>query len=154
VTADERPVGRPSDGAMWASVAETVRQVILPALDDDPHTRQVAIHLVGLATYAGRRGQDPAPVRIDQIADLLDRAAQAGDPLVNGRWTAGAARPPVEVLAAAGAVLAAAVETDATDHGGGGVRDDLRAILVRQLDDDLATEDVLLGAFRGRLPDG
>jgi hypothetical protein len=158
VTAGERPVGRPSDGAMWASVAETVRQVILPALGDDPHTRQVAIHLVGLATYAGRRGQDPVPARIDEIADLLDRAAQAGDPLVNGRWTAGAARTSVEVLAAAGAVLAAAVENDVAGHRAGdeahATRRDLRAILVRQLDDDLATEDVLLGAFRGRLPDG
>jgi hypothetical protein len=34
------------------------------------------------------------------------------------------------------------------------VRDDLRAVLLRHLDEDLATEDVLLGAFRGRLPDG
>jgi hypothetical protein len=51
-------------------------------------------------------------------------------------------------------VLSAAAQTDATGDDGGGVRDELRAVLVRQLDDDLATEDVLLGAFRGRLPDG
>ena len=25
------------DDALWASVAETVRQVVLPALDDDAH---------------------------------------------------------------------------------------------------------------------
>jgi hypothetical protein len=154
VTGDERSVGRPSDGALWASVAETVRQVILPTLDDDPHTRQVAIHLVGLATYAGQRGPDPTPTRIDEIADLLDAAARAGDPLVTGRWTAGGPRTPADVLAAAGAVLAAAVQTDAAGDDGGGVRDELRAVLVRQLDDDLAAEDVLLGAFRGRLPDG
>jgi hypothetical protein len=154
VTGDERSVGRPSDGALWASVAETVRHVILPTLDDDPHTRQVAIHLVGLATYAGQRGRDPTPTRIDEIADLLDAAARAGDPLVTGRWTAGAQRTPADVLAAAGAVLAAAVQTDAAGDDGGGVRDELRAVLVRQLDDDLATENVLLGAFRGRLPDG
>jgi hypothetical protein len=114
----------------------------------------VAIHLVGLATYAARRGPDPTPVRIDEIADLLDAAARAGDALVTERWTAGAPRTPAEVLSAAGAVLSAAVETDAPDDDGGGIRDELRAVLVRQLDDDLATEDVLLGAFRGRLPDG
>jgi hypothetical protein len=156
VTGDERPMGRPSDGAMWASVAETMRQVILPALDDDPHTRQVAIHLVGLATYARRRGPDPVPARIDELADLLDAAAEAGDPLVSGRWTAGAARAPAEVLAAAGTVLAAAVEAagDPAEREAPAVRDELRAVLLRHLDEDLATEEVLLGAFRGRLPDG
>jgi hypothetical protein len=158
VTDDERPMGRPSDAAMWASVAETMRHVILPALGDDPHTRQVAIHLVGLAAYAGRRGPDPVPGRIDEIADLLDAAASAGNPLVSGRWRAGAARTAAEVLAAAGSVLAAAVETDVRiDEVGGEVgtlRHDLRAVLLRHLDDDLATEEVLLGAFRGRLPDG
>jgi hypothetical protein len=73
---------------------------------------------------------------------------------VTGLWTAGAPRAPAVVLAAAGAVLSAAVQTDATDDAGGGIRDELRAVLVRQLDADLVTEDVLLGAFRGRLPDG
>jgi hypothetical protein len=34
------------------------------------------------------------------------------------------------------------------------VRARLRPLLLNQLDADLATEDVLLGAFRGRLPDG
>ena len=33
------------------------------------------------------------------------------------------------------------------------VRTRLRPLLVDQLDADLAGEDVLLGAFRGRLPD-
>lgn len=158
MTDDARPIGRPSDDAMWASVAETMRQVVLPALGDDPHTRQVAIHLVGLATYAGRRGPDPVPARIDEIADLLDSAALADDAIVSGRWTAGADRTPTEVLAAAASLLAAAAGTDDADGDMGGradkVRDDLRAVLLRHLDEDLATEDVLLGAFRGRLPDG
>ena len=159
MTADERPVGRPSEGALWASVAETVQKVVLPALGDDPHTRQVAIHLVGLATYAGRRGPDPTPARIDELADVLDAAARTGDPLVDGRWTEGSPRTPEDVLSAAGAVLAAAAEADGTDEAGPdetglAVRDDLRMVLLRQLEEDLATEDVLLAAFRGRLPDG
>ena len=130
---------------------------MLPALGDDPHVRQVAIHLVGLASYAGRRGPDPMPARIDELADLLDAAARAGSPLVAGRWTEGSPRTANDVLTAAGAVLAAAAESDTMDtpdDGGDAVRDDLRAALLRHLDEDLATEDVLLGAFRGRLPDG
>ena len=58
------------------------------------------------------------------------------------------------MLSAAGAVLAAAAETDHIDQCGMAVRDDLRKVLLRHLDEDLATEDVLLAAFRGRLPDG
>jgi hypothetical protein len=62
------------------------------------------------------------------------------------------------VLAAAASLLAAAAGTDDADGDMGGradkVRDDLRAVLLRHLDEDLATEDVLLGVFRGRLPDG
>ena len=155
----ERPVGRPSEGALWASVAETVRRVVLPALGDDPHTRQVAIHLVGLATYADRRGPDPLPARIDELADVLDAAARAGATLVDGRWTDGSPRTPDDVLSAAGAVLAAAAEADSLDEAGPdeaglAVRDVLRRVLLRHLDEDLATEDVLLAAFRGKLPDG
>jgi hypothetical protein len=57
-------------------------------------------------------------------------------------------------MAAAGAVLADAVDGDDADADLLAARDALRAILVRHLDEDLATEDVLLAAFRGRLPDG
>jgi hypothetical protein len=154
MNADERPAGRPGEGALWASVAETVQHVVLPALGDDPHVRQVAIQLVGLATYAGRRGPDPMPARIEELAGLLDAAARADSPLVAGRWTEGSLRSPEAVLSAAGAVLAAAAASDRVDDGGDAMRDDLRAALLRHLDEDLATEDVLLGAFRGRLPDG
>ena len=63
------------------------------------------------------------------------------------------------MLSAAGAVLAAAAEADSLDEAGPdeaglAVRDVLRRVLLRHLDEDLATEDVLLAAFRGKLPDG
>lgn len=154
MTGAERPLGRPSEGALWASVAETVQHVVLPALGDDPHVRQVAVHLIGLATYAGRRGPDPLPARIDELADVLDAAARAGDSLVVEQWADGSPRTPQDVLSAVGGVLAVAARADGADESGGAVRNDLRAVLLRHLDEDLATEDVLLAAFRGRLPDG
>jgi len=49
-------------------------------------------------------------------------------------------------------VLAAAVDADEVAQRD--VRRRLRPLLLDQLDTDLASEDVLLGAFRGRLPDG
>ena len=145
-----RSAGRAT--ALWASVAETVRQIILPALDDDPHTRQVAIHLVGLATYAGRRGPDPIADRVDEIADLLDAAARRG-PAGDRAMDRGAPRTPADVLAAAGAVLSAAGKPTprTTTRTGSGTS---CAVLVRQLDADLATEDVLLKVPCGGCPDG
>ena len=159
MTADERPVGRPSEGALWASVAETVQQVVLPALGDDPHTRQVAIQLVGLATYAGpaRAGPDARPDRRAGRSSSTPRPGPAS-PLVAGRWTEGSPRTPDDVLTAAGRRAGSRRGSRRpgrrSDDGGDAVRDDLRAALLRHLDEDLATEDVLLGAFRGRLPDG
>jgi hypothetical protein len=145
-TDGERAINRPSDGALWTSIAETLQRVVLPALGDDPHTRQVAIQLVGLATYGGRRGPDPTPARVDEVADVLGS-------------TVGAERTPVAVMQAAADLLVAAVDADSgqadqLDVATLAVRDDLRSVLLRHLDEDLATEDVLLGAFRGRLPDG
>lgn len=146
MTDGDRAINRPSDGALWASVAETLQRVVLPALGDDPHTRQVAIQLVGLATYGHQRGPDPTPARIAEIADVLGSSV-------------GADRSPAAVLQAAADLLVAAVDADGgqadqLDAELVAVRDRLRLVLRRHLEEDLATEDVLLGAFRGRLPDG
>jgi hypothetical protein len=46
----------PSQDACWASVRQTLRDVILPQLSDE-HARQTAIHLIGLADFQLNRTQ-------------------------------------------------------------------------------------------------
>jgi hypothetical protein len=146
-------IGRPSEGAMWTSMVATLRDVVLPGLDD-PHRRQVAIHLMGLAAYAHDRGADPNPARAIELASALDGLLRDGNELVSRHWREGTAPEPQEALAATSAVLVAAVDPDG-DSGDGAARAQavLRPILARHLADDLAAEEVMLRAFRGVVPD-
>ena len=146
-------IGRPSDAAMWTSMVATLREVDLPGLDD-PHRRQVAIQLMGVAAYARDRGADPTPARVAEVATALDGLARDGNRLVQRHWNEDAAPDPQQVLAAASAVLVAAVDArgDADDDAGRAQRV-LRPILARHLADDLAAEEVMLRAFRGVVPE-
>jgi hypothetical protein len=158
VVTDPSPVGeigRPSDAAMWTSVVATLREVVLPGLDD-PHRRQVAIHMMGVAAYARDRGADPNPARASELALALDGLVRDGNELAQRHWREGTAPDPHDVLAATSAVLVAAVDAGPGDGSG----DDasraqaaLRPILARHLADDLAAEDVMLRAFRGVVPE-
>jgi hypothetical protein len=148
-------IGRPSDAAMWTSMVATLHDVVLPGLDD-PHRRHVAIHLMGVAAYARDRGADPNPARALELASALDGLVRDGNELARRHWREGAAPDPQDVLAATSAVLVAAVDAGS----GGGSGDDasraqaaLRPILARHLADDLATEEVMLRAFRGVVPE-
>ena len=145
-------IGRPSDVAMWTSVVATLRDVVLPGLDD-PHRRQVAIHLMGLAAYARDRGADPTPARTTELAAALDGLVRDGNEVVRRHRREGAAPDPREVLAAVSAVLVAAVDDRAGSDDAARAQAVLRPILARHLADDLAVEDVLLRAFRGVVPD-
>ena len=144
------PIGRPTDAALWASVEATLRRAVLPGIAD-PHTRQVVVQLVGLAAYARDRGPDPTADRVDELARELDRLVGDGHPLLAGRWSSEHARDAGAVMTACADVLAAAVDADEAARRD--VRRRLHPLLVDHLDTDLASEDVLLGAFRGRLPD-
>jgi hypothetical protein len=148
----EPVIGWLTDDALWASMAATLRDVVLPDVTD-PHHRQVVIQLVGLAAYAHDRGPDPTPARVSEVAAALDALAGEGNALVAARWPDDADDAGA-VMRVAGEVLADAVERDDADADALAARDALRTVLVRHLDEDLATEDVLLAAFRGRLPDG
>lgn len=144
-------LGRPSDDALWASVIATLRNVILPAVDDE-HARLAAIGLVGLAGYARHRGSDPTSIRVDELADVLD--ALAANAIVAPHWSAGALRDRATVMAACSAVLAAAIDaddaqSDEVEHA----RAALRPLLLAHLDEDLASDIAMLDAFRGKLPD-
>lgn len=148
-------IGRPSDAAMWTSMVATLREVVLPGLDD-PHRRQVAIHLMGVAAYARDRGADPNPARASELAAALDGLVRDGNELAQRHWREGAPAEPREVLTATSSVLVAAVDAPAVDGPGGDAgraQAVLRPILARNLTDDLAAEEVMLRAFRGVVPD-
>ena len=136
---------------MWASVASTLQDVILPGIDD-VHHRQVVVQMIGMAAYARDRGPDPSARRVGELADGLDALARSGNSVVTARWSPGSSRVPADVMTAVGEVLAACV--DLTDADPVAAQETLRPVLVRHLTEDLAAEDVLLRAFRGRLPDG
>jgi hypothetical protein len=92
----------------------------------DPFVRETTIQLIGLAIYARDRGDDESDQRLVELALALGPAGGQ------------------DVLRSCTAVL-----SDPEHQAYGAVRQ----ILVRHLDEDLASEAVLLEAFRGRLPD-
>ena len=117
---------RPSDEAIWASVANTLRTTVLPQVSD-PQARSATIHLIGLATYASRRGPDPDSDRLTELTAALGGAGGQ------------------DVLRSCFVVLAD------PDHAAyDAVRDTFR----RHLEQDLATEAALLQAQRGQVPGG
>jgi hypothetical protein len=140
-------VHEPSDAAMWRAVEATVRDVLLPSVGDD-WARVIAVQLVGMAHFAATRPADPTPARVAELAAVLDRLSQ--NPVVTPHWPV-AESAPKAVLGAAGAVLAGAVARD--DAAGDEVRAELRPVVSRHLDDDLAVTGMLLPYFRGQLPD-
>jgi hypothetical protein len=140
-------LGEPTDAAMWRSVEATVRDVLLPALTDD-WARVTAIQLLGMAQLATTRPPDPTSRRVAELAQVLDRLGD--NPLVAPHW-AGPAASPEAVLAAVGSVLAGAVARD--DAASDEVRAELRPVVVRHLDEDLAVTGPLMPYFRGQLPD-
>ena len=133
---------RPSDDAIWASIATTLREAVLPAVGDE-WARQSVIQLVGLAEYARSRPADDTPARRDRLRVAL--GSLEGNPLVG--WRAGDDDPE---QAAARALVAAVGRTDADADA---VRNALRPVLLADLDADLSATESLDAAFRGRLPD-
>ncbi|HEY0518970.1 MAG TPA: hypothetical protein VGC84_05705 [Ilumatobacteraceae bacterium] len=117
---------RPSDEAIWASVAQTLRRTVLPYVSD-PQARSATIQLIGLATYASRRGPDVEGERIAELTKALGGAA--GQDLMRSCF----------------AVLA---DPDHPAH------EDIRSIFERHLEQDLASEEALLQARRGQVPGG
>ncbi|MEY2400764.1 MAG: hypothetical protein QOJ08_875 [Ilumatobacteraceae bacterium] len=107
-------------------MADTLRSTVLPNVTD-PHVRNATIQLIGLATYAARRGTDPSQRRRDELAVAL--GASAGQ----------------DVLRSCMAVLADPYHR---------VHSTIREILERHLGEDLESEAVLLKAYRGELPGG
>lgn len=139
-------MAEPTDEQLWRGFEHTVRDVLLPAIGDE-WARAAAIQLVGLARYAATRPHGRVEANTAELARVLDTLA--GNPIV--------ARVPrssdsaADVLAAAGAALAAAVDDDGQD--GDEIRAVLRPVVTRQLDDELAITAPLIPYFRGQVDD-
>lgn len=115
---------RLSDAALWASIAATLRNTVLPNLTD-AHARDATIQMIGLATYAERRGSDPTRRRHEELSAAL--GAGAGQ----------------DVMRSCIAVLADPYHRDNTL---------IREILERHLDEDLENEAALLSALQEQVP--
>jgi hypothetical protein len=140
-------VPEPSDAEIWRSVEATVRDVLLPAIDDEG-ARIIAVQLVGMVRLARERPPDPVPGRVAELTAILDELG--ANPVVSQHWPiqgGGAAA----VLGATGAALASAVAR--TDAAGDEVRARLRPVVRRHLDEDLAVTSELVPYYRGQLPD-
>ena len=135
-------MAEPTDEQLWRGVEHTVRQVLLPAIEDE-WARAAAIQLVGLARYAAARPLGIAQANAAELGEVL--AALVANPIVAAGSTADAA-------AAAGAALAAAVDDDGPD--GDEIRSVLRPVVLRQLADELAVTALLVPYFRGQIDDG
>ncbi len=140
-------MAEPTDRQMWRAVEATVRNVLLPSITDD-WARVAAVQLVGLARYAERRPPEPLPEQAAELRATLDRLT--ANPIVAAHLVPSDAAD-ADVMRAVGAVLADAARRD--DPPADEIRLQLRPIVRRQLDDDLASTGMLMPYFRGELPD-
>ena len=136
----------PTDAEIWRSVETTVRDVLLPAIDDE-WARIIAVQLVGMVHLARERPPDPLPERLAELTTILDELRD--NPVVAAQWPNGD-RGPAAVLGAVSAALAGAVGR--ADAAGDEVRTRLRPVVRRHLDEDLAVTSGLMPYFRGQLP--
>lgn len=138
----------PPDAELWRSVETTLRTVVLPSLTED-WAKVAAVQLIGIARLAiTRPTDDPLPARVAELAAALDGLRDHD--VVAARWSESSDDPDV-VLGAVSQVLAAVVAAD--DRSSRVVRDVLRPIVSRHLDEDLVVTAPLAPYFRGQLPD-
>ena len=135
-------IERPDDREILASVAATLRSEVYPELHPG-WARSTVAQLVALCELALQRGTDPEPQHRAELAAALDD-------LIANPIVIESIRPEMSSWEQAAAVLATAAPR--TDRAAIEVQRRLRPLLVRQLDDELATAAAMLAGFRGRLP--
>ena len=119
-------IDRPTDEAIWASVANTLLTAVLPHVSD-PQARSSALQVIALASYASRRGPDLGNERREELAAAL--GGSAGQDLMRSCF-----------------VVLADPKHSANQP--------LREILQRHLEEDLKVEAELLKVRRGQVSGG
>ncbi|MDP6828458.1 MAG: hypothetical protein QF515_15310 [Pseudomonadales bacterium] len=138
----------PTDNDLWHCMSETMRSVILPCLDD-PWARVALIRLIGLAEYAPRRGEDPIEQRTRDLTDCVDGLTLKFESLrqfLPADWPGEGAAATMDVCAK---LLSEAVGDDSEQAQA--VRDELKPLLLCQLDEDFALTSPLIMSFAGGL---
>ena len=144
--ADPVGSGALTDAEILRSVETTVLEVLLPALRADAEwATATAVQLVGLVRYAATRSPDRTPERVDELAALLRTLGD--NEIVAASWDGDPSADAI--MAAVSAVLAASVSR--ADPAAQQVREVLRPVVVRHLDEELAETAPLVDAFRGNL---
>ena len=138
--------GALTDAEILRSVETTVLEVLLPALRADAEwATATAVQLVGLVRYAATRSPDRTSERVDELAALLRTLGD--NEIVAASWDGDPSADAI--MAAVSAVLAASVSR--ADPAAQQVREVLRPVVVRHLDEELAETAPLVDAFRGNL---
>ena len=140
---------RVDDAALWRSVEATLRDVVVPGLRPG-HELDTAVQLQGLAAYAASRPPDRDEARARRLAAVL--GAPAGTSLPEALRQASAVL--VAAVEAAGDHLAdsaerATAERATAERAAPERAAAVRAVLLEQLDEDIAAAAPLLATFSG-----
>ncbi|MBT4492120.1 MAG: hypothetical protein HOC70_02680 [Gammaproteobacteria bacterium] len=138
----------PTDNDLWHCMSETMRSVILPTIDD-PWAKIALIRLIGLAEYAPRRGDDPTKQRTRDLAGCVDALVAKFKPLQQTLPADWPGEGATTVLDFCSKLLTDAVGDDSAQSQA--VRDELKPLLLRQLDEELAVTSPLIVSFAGGL---
>jgi hypothetical protein len=141
MTEHTAPDGQLDTASILASVAETLRAVVHPAIGD-PYVAGVVAQLIGLVDLARTGTHDPLPERTAALEAVLH--SLAGNALVAPHW------PGSDAWSAASAALVATIDAN-DDAAATEVRAALRPLLIAQLDADLAEHMPLMDGFRGKV---
>ncbi len=138
----------PTDEQLWHCMSETMRNVILPNLED-PFARVALIRLIGLAEYAPARGEDPTERRIAELITCIDQLATRYPDIQKQLPSQWPRKDAATVLDLCSQLLATAVGDNSEQAQS--LRTELKPLLLEQLDEDLKYTNPLIPAFGGQL---
>ena len=138
----------PTDAQLWRCMSETMRNIILPNIED-PHVQLTLIRLIGLAEYAPSRVTNPEGRRINDLVSCIDKLAARYPDIQQQLPTQWPVQDETTVLELCSQLLVRAVGDTAEQAQS--IRSELKSLLVEQLDEDINDTDPLINFFGGQL---